>query len=135
MKSETVQGIILARAFIAMHQEDKGLMTDNLKKLLFLLDKEVRRLILRTKINPNKQVMKAYDKFQAISIDGKVEDEIEVKGVPFALRLLYRIPNKEKYKQLVKIALDEDKNWKFSSDENVKNAKYIVDRFYGLIKE
>lgn len=96
MKAQSVEGFIIARAFLAMYKEDGNPMNDNLNQLYYFLNLKVRSYA-RKKYNLNKLVKNP-------SPDNK----------------------------LTKIALLENKKWLWKKEQDIVDAKKIVDMFYSI---
>jgi hypothetical protein len=125
MKAQSVEGFIIARAFLAMYKEDGNPMNDNLNQLYYFLNLKARSYA-RKKYNLNKLVKNAWDDFIFITKDKNTS----VMAIPFALRLIIKNPSPDN--KLTKIALLENKKWLWKKEQDIVDAKKIVDMFYSI---
>ena len=125
MKSQSVEGFIIARAFLAMYKEDGNKMNEDLSMLYMRLNLKVRGYI-RKKYNVNKMIEKAWNDFLKITGD----EDASVQAIPFCLRLIIKNPNQDT--ALTTIALRENKMWLWRKEEEIVKAKKIVDQFYNI---
>lgn len=129
MKIKAIQGYLMAYNFMQCYKEENTL-TDDLKHLNYHLE-----LILssykRKNINLRKNLKIGWDFF-----GNYVEDkEKPVSILAFIVQLIIKNPDKEKYKTLTSKAFELNKQKRFTKDALIFDAKVLVNRFYGLIKE
>lgn len=103
------------------HEEEK--LIGNLETIRNILFSTMRVKCKQNNINITKQIDKIWNEFVVLS------DGVEVSEIAFALQLIITNPNKNKYKNLTKLALETAKEYRFSKDEQVVNAKALIYEF------
>lgn len=129
MKVKAIQGYLLSYNFMLCYKEEKAPLND-----LALIDKHLEVIVTaykRKDINMKKHLHKGWDFF------GKyVEDEERpVSVLAFIVQLIIKNPDKNKYKALTNLAIKLNNEKMFSKDSLIFDAKVLVNRFYGLVKE
>lgn len=129
MNIKALQGYILAFSFLEMYKQEHKDLGD-----LTLIDNHIQIMMRkhkRNKISFESLLSKGWNFFDEYC--GKKEAEMSV--LAFILQLIIKNPNKDKNKALTNLAIQINKKELFSKDEAILNAKILVNRFYGLIKE
>lgn len=129
MKIKAIQGYLMAFNFMQCYKEENTL-TDDLRHLNYHLE-----LILssykRKNINLRKNLKVGWEFF-----GNYVQDqEKPVSILAFIVQLIIKNPDKEKYKALTNKAFELNKQKQFTKDSLIFDAKVLVNRFYGLIKD
>lgn len=117
-----IQCNLLAFGFLDMYKNDGNEMTENLTNIW----KELKgkfEYYTKQGVNTEKEVMNAYDKFTNF-VD---ENDTVVKALPFCLRFI--VLNPRPSKKLLKMAIKEEKYFKFNKDPKVVEAKELVRKF------
>lgn len=129
MKIKAIQGYLMAYNFMQCYKEENKL-TPDLLHLNYHLEM-ILQSYKRKNINLRKNLKIGWDFF-----GNYVQDEEKpVSILAFIVHLIVKNPDKNKYKVLTDKALELNKQKQFSRDELIFDAKVLVNRFYGLIKE
>lgn len=129
MKIKAIQGYLMAFNFMQCYKEENTL-TDDLKLLNYHLE-IILSSYKRKNINLRKNLKVGWDFF-----GNYVQDqEKPVSILAFIVQLIIKNPDKEKYKVLTNKAFELNKQKRFAKDSLIFDAKVLVNRFYGLIKD
>lgn len=128
MKMKAVRGYILATSFLNMYAEEHEIVGD-LIPIRATLNAIVNRYVNRSKVNILKEVEKTWEYFSNC-----VGEEYTVSVLTFCLQLIIKNPDRDKYKMLTSLALKLNKEHLFSKDEEVRNAKLLINKFYRDIR-
>jgi len=124
MKIKSVQGFLLARSFLYEYYISGNKMDDILAEMLNILtlinQKNARHQ------NVIKLVKNAWDRMCDITQD---EDKA-VQALPFCFRLILRNPSLSKYERLRILTQKANGQFLFRTEQDIKDAKEIVDIFY-----
>ena len=130
MKKSSLQGYVMALSFINQYEEDDsaGLHTLSVehKKIQFELSKMVSVWVNKGH-NINKEITIAWKYFQ-----DTVGSEYVVSALPFAFHLVLKNPTINKYKKLKALTLEQSKVFMFKKEEEIRQSKELVNKFYGL---
>lgn len=124
MKPHAVRGYILATSFINMYAEEHEIVGE-LVPIRATLNATVAKYIRKNKINIMREVTKSWDYFTKA-----VGESYTVSVLTFCLQLIIKNPDKDKNKQLTALAMRLNQEHLFSKDEEIKNAKALINKFY-----
>jgi hypothetical protein len=129
MKIKAVQGYLMAYNFMLCYKEENTPKND-----LALIDKQLEVIVnsyKRKDINMKKHLKLGWEFFGNYVGD----EEKPVSVLAFIVQLIVKNPDKNKYKALTNLAIKLNDDKKFSKDSLIFDAKVLVNRFYGLVKE
>lgn len=126
MKLQSVQGYLLATAFLNIYKEENEIV-GKLKGIHIFLQ-QLSMTYMRKGLNINKQLDIIWKKFEQLTNN----DERNVSLLTFVFQLIVKNPNKNKYKVLTNLAFELSKEKRFSKEESELEAKKLVNKFYGL---
>lgn len=126
MKPKAVEGYILAFGFLCTYKTENTTAGD-----LALIDKHLT--IMMTKYKRNKYNFEnIIKKGMSFFEDYCVDKEVDISVLSFVLQLISKNPNKDKNKVLTQLAQKLNREHFFSKDETIRNAKVLVNKYYGL---
>ena len=126
MKPKAVEGYILAFGFLCTYKTENVPVGD-----LALIDKHLTLMMTkykRNKYNFENIIKKGMSFFENYCVG----QEMDVSVLSFILQLIVKNPNKDKNKVLTQLAQNLNKEHFFSKDEMIRNAKVLVNKYYGL---
>lgn len=126
MKPKAVEGYILTFGFLCTYKTENIPTGD-----LVLIDKHLTTIMIRykrNKYNFENIIKKGMSFFE----DYCAGQEVDISVLSFVLQLISKNPNKDKNKVLTQLAQKLNKEHFFSKDEMIRNAKVLVNKYYGL---
>lgn len=122
MNYKSLNSYLLSLVILQTKHEEEALK-GNLETIRNYLFVNLRVKCKQNNINITKQIDKIWNEFVELS------DGVEVSEIAFALQLITTNQNKNKHKNLTKLALETAKEYRFSKDEQVVNAKALIYKF------
>lgn len=126
MKKQAVQGYTMALSFLNMYESDGNALTHTQKHIQLELSK-----IVTAHIKKHRDLFKitnqAWDKCLEITNN----DAVTVDALTFAVQMVIKNPNQHKHSKLTNLAIEANKEFLFKSQETIKDAKFVVNKFYG----
>lgn len=129
MKVKAVQGYLMAYNFMLCYKEENTPKND-----LAMINKHLEVIVnsyKRKDINMKKHLKLGWDFFGNYVGD----EEKPVSVLAFIIQLIIKNPDKNKYKDITNLAMKLNDDKKFCRDSLIFDAKVLVNRFYGLVKE
>lgn len=126
MKPKAVEGYILAFGFLCTYKTENAPIDD-----LALIDKHLTVMMTkykRNKYNFENIIKKGMSFFE----DYCIGQEVDISVLSFILQLIRKNPNRDKNRVLTQLAHNLNREHFFSKDEIVKNARVLVNKYYGL---
>lgn len=124
MRIIAVQGYLLARSFLYEYYKEGNKMDDTLDEIMRILT--VINFINSKKHNVLRLVEKAWNRM--CNIVG--EQDATVQALPFCFRLILKNPSIQDDEKLRILTQKANSQFMFRSEQEIVDAKKIVDEFY-----
>lgn len=124
MKVKAMQGYLLSRSFLYEYYKEGNKMDDTLWEIMRILT------LINSKNNRNYDVLKLVKNAWEKMCDIAGEDNVTIQALPFCFRLILRNPSVQKYGRLRILAQKANSQFMFKSEQDIVDAKRIVDEFY-----
>jgi hypothetical protein len=119
-----LQGHLVALGFLQSYA-DTHKLNDKLLVIRNQLSIYTFGMCKRNKINSYNEMMRAEKYFHTL-----LDQDYSVSLLSFVFQLLIKNPSKDKLKVVTKLAMELSREHMFSKDDEIRNAKIIVNKFY-----
>lgn len=134
MKPKSLQGYTVALAFLEEYQTENELKNElaTVKMLLQQLVFTKVSKIARQQKKDFKKVLLSISEKGWIEFEKIAGKDTVVSCLKFVLQLISKNPDRDKHKMLTSLSINLESENRFSRDEDMVNARDVVNRFYEL---